>query len=347
MDSLSELVRLLAPSGTVDLHCRVAGAWSAHNAQAAPGHVPYHAILDGQADVSMGAEPVRVAAGDVLLFPHGAAHTLSGVHGGRTRAADARPVSSPDSHPDSHPDSSPDSSAEPGSESRHFNGVVTEVTVPGAAEPLDILCGTFVLGSSAGVLLRALPEMLCVKTGGNGDAGLGWLRGLIGMMHVEADAPAPGSAAIIADLSTALFTVLLRTLIAQGAVSHGVMALMADARMARAVDAVVRHPERPWTVDSLAEVCNMSRATLARRFAQLGITPLELVTTLRMERAARLLRRDGLSAAAVAEQCGYASQAAFGRVFTQHYGVGPGAYRRQQRELRSARATAQLSGDAA
>lgn len=312
MDSLSELVRLLAPSGTVDLHCRVAGAWSAHNAQAAPGHVPYHAILDGQADVAMGADSLRVAAGDVLLFPHGAAHTLSGVHGGKSRPA----------------------------ESRHFNGVVTEITVPGAAAPLDILCGTFMLGSSADVLLRALPEMLCVRTAGGGDAGLHWLRGLIGMMHVEADAPGPGSTAIIADLSTALFTVLLRTLIAQGAVSHGVMALMADARLARAVDAVVQHPEKPWTVDSLAEVCNVSRATLARRFAQLGITPLELVTTLRMERAARLLRKDGLSAAAVAEQCGYASQAAFGRVFTQHFGVGPGAYRRQQRELRSARGAA-------
>lgn len=325
MDSLSELVRLLAPSGTVDLHCRVAGAWSAHNAQAAPGHVPYHAILDGQADVSMDGERLRVAAGDVLLFPHGAAHTLSGVHGGSLRPANTR--------------------QEAGPESRHFNGVVTEVTVPGAAAPLDILCGTFVLGSAAGVLLRALPEMLRVETGGNGDAGLGWLRGLIGMMHVEADAPGPGSAAIIADLSTALFTVLLRTLIAQGAVSHGVMALMADVRMARAVDAVIRHPEQPWTVDSLAQVCNVSRATLARRFAQLGITPLELVTTLRMERAARLLRRDGLSAASVAEQCGYASQAAFGRVFAQHFGMGPGAYRRQHRERRNARAAAQPRGD--
>lgn len=321
MDSLSELVRLLAPSGTVDLHCRVAGAWSSHNAQAAPGHVPYHVILAGEAGVAVGKDRLQVGAGDVLLFPHGAAHTLSGM-----------------------PSSTPSTSRE----SRHFNGVVTEVTVPGAAAPLDILCGTFVLGSAAGVLLRAMPEMIRVRTeAGSDGANLGWLRGMIGMMHVEADAPGPGSAAIIADLSTALFTVLLRTLIAQGAVSHGVMALMADARMARAVDAVVRNPEQPWTVDALAEVCNVSRATLARRFAQLGITPLELVTTLRMERAARLLRRDGLSAAAVAEQCGYASQAAFGRVFTQHFGVGPGAYRRQHRELRSTRGAAGAEGASA
>ncbi|MNL67312.1 HTH-type transcriptional regulator YdeO [compost metagenome] len=68
------------------------------------------------------------------------------------------------------------------------------------------------------------------------------------------------------------------------------------------------------------------------------MTPLELVTTLRMERAARLLRQDGLSAAAVGEQCGYASQAAFGRVFAQHFGIAPGAYRRQHRVRRVAEA---------
>ncbi|MGO4277890.1 MULTISPECIES: cupin domain-containing protein [Cupriavidus] len=310
MDSLSELVRLLAPSGTVDLHCRVAGVWSTFNAQAAPGHVPYHVILEGEIEIAVGDGRLRATAGDVLLFPHGAAHTLIGLQAG-SRAVAA---------------------------SRHFNGVVTEVTVPGAAAPLDILCGTFVLGSSADVLLRTLPEVLCIGTDDpnlNGNAS--WLRGLIGMMHAEADRPRPGGAAIVADLSTALFTVLLRALIDRGGVSRGLIALMADARMARVVEAVVRAPEQPWTVDSLAALCNVSRATLARRFSQLGgMTPLELVTTLRMDRAARLLRQDGLSAAAVGEQCGYASQAAFGRVFAQHFGIAPGAYRRQHRARRAA-----------
>ena len=309
MDSLSELVRLLAPSGTVDLHCRVAGVWSTFNAQAAPGHVPYHVILEGEIEIAVGDGRLRATAGDVLLFPHGAAHTLIGLQAG-SRAVAA---------------------------SRHFNGVVTEVTVPGAAAPLDILCGTFVLGSSADVLLRTLPEVLCIGTDDpnlNGNAS--WLRGLIGMMQAEADRPRPGGAAIVADLSTALFTVLLRALIQRGGVSRGLIALMADARMTRVVEAVVRAPEQPWTVDSLAALCNVSRATLARRFAQLGgMTPLELVTTLRMDRAARLLRQDGLSAAAVGEQCGYASQAAFGRVFAQHFGIAPGAYRRQHRARRA------------
>lgn len=309
MDSLSELVRLLAPSGTVDLHCRVAGVWSTFNAQAAPGHVPYHVILEGEIEIAVGDGRLRATAGDVLLFPHGAAHTLIGLQAG-SRAVAA---------------------------SRHFNGVVTEVTVPGAAAPLDILCGTFVLGSSADVLLRTLPEVLCIGTDDpnlNGNAS--WLRGLIGMMHAESDAPRPGSAAIVADLSTALFTVLMRTIMARGGVAHSLFALMADARLAPAIAAIVRAPEQAWTLEDIAAECNMSRATLARHFTQVGgLTPLELVTTLRMERAARLLREGNLSAAAVAEQCGYASQAAFGRLFAQHFDVAPGAYRRAERERRA------------
>lgn len=322
MDSLSDFVRLLSPSGTVDLQCRVAGAWSAHNEQAAPGHVPYHVILDGNAELAVGREVVRLVAGDVLLFPHGAAHTLRAMHRGARQA----PTLS-------------------------FNGVVTEVLVEGAAEPLNILCGTFILSPSSTLLLRTLPEYLHVPTasanGGNGGASAGasaganagdsgWLRGLIGMMHAEASMPRPGSAAIVADLSTALFTVLMRTIMSRGSVAHTLFALLADARLAPAIEAIVRAPEQAWTLEGIAAVCNMSRATLARHFTQVGgVTPLELVTTLRMDRAARLLREGNLSAAAVAEQCGYASQAAFGRLFAQHFGVAPGAFRRAERDRRA------------
>jgi AraC family transcriptional activator of mtrCDE len=52
--------------------------------------------------------------------------------------------------------------------------------------------GTFVLGSSSDVLLRTLPEVLCIATTGPAEGDLAWLRGLIGMMHAEADQPRPG-----------------------------------------------------------------------------------------------------------------------------------------------------------
>ncbi len=322
MDSLSHLVRMLAPSGSVDLRCRFAGDWFVAHDPLPPGQVPYHVILEGRGRARIGRDTLELEAGDVLLFPRGAAHILRSIGGGDSEgpAFNSLPA-------------------------RHFNGVLTEVTLRGEGQPLDMLCGTFAVGGSGGALLRTLPEVLCVRTAQRADCA--WLAALIGMMRHESEASHPGGAAIIGELSTALFTVLLRALMAERGASHGLLALLGDARLSRAVEAVLREPAQPWTIASMAAVCNLSRATFARQFAQLsGLTPLELVTSLRMELAARLLSRENLSAERVSEQCGYASQAAFGRVFKQHYGVGPGAWRRQARDERAepGRAAAQLDG---
>jgi AraC family transcriptional activator of mtrCDE len=50
-----------------------------------------------------------------------------------------------------------------------------------------------------------------------------------------------------------------------------------------------------------------------------------------MEHAARLMVLKNLAARQAAEACGYASDAAFGRAFRQHFGVTPKAYRVQAR----------------
>lgn len=314
MDSLTELVRMLAPAGTVDLHCHFAGVWRVDHVLAPPGHLPYHIILEGQAIAEAGKKEMTLDAGDVLLFPHGSAHTLRSLRANTGKGGDQ---------------------AAPGERQTHFNGMLTEVRIPGEGPELDLLCGTFVLGLPGTMLLRHLPPVLRISTAGRADCA--WLDAMIGMMRNEAQAPEPGGTAVIGQLSTALLTLLLRALIAQGGVTHSVLALMADARMARAVDAVLKAPAEPWSVESLAQVCNVSRATFARRFTQLsGETPLQFVTTLRMELAARLLTQDRESAANIGEQCGYASEAAFGRAFKAYFGVGPGAFRLAARERRSA-----------
>ena len=303
MDSLSNLVRVLAPQGTLELHCRFAGGWLVDHGPALPGHLPYHVVLEGCGRVGVGTMVLDLVPGDIVLFPHGTAHTLRSLGAGN---CEPPPPGSPPQ--------------------RHFNGAVTELFHAEAGEKLDLLCGNFVLGTPGGLLLRTLPEMVCVHTAGRADCV--WLHSLTTMMRTEASAALPGTAAVIAQLSTALFTVLLRALMADGCVTQGLLALLADTRLSKAVDAVLAAPADTWTVATLAERCHMARATFAKRFTQVsGLTPLEVVTSLRMELAGRMLVQSNTTAGLVGERCGYASEAAFGRAFKLHFGTTPRAYR--------------------
>jgi AraC family transcriptional regulator, activator of mtrCDE len=300
MDSLSHLVRMLSPSGRVDLHCHLAGVWAAEHPTAPPGHVPYHVILGGKLRLRIGQRTQTFEAGDVLVFPQGVGHMLESVELNENETP-------------------------PGDQGQHhFNGVVTEIRSDGEGPPMDMLCGMFVMRETSSSLLRSLPEVVHIRSGERPA-----LRALLSMMRSESVDPKPGGSAVIDELSTALFTLLLRHLMAEQQLNGNVLAVLADPRMSRAVEAVLSRPAHPWTVGTLAEQAHLSRATFARRFAELGgMPPLEWVTTVRMELAARLLVREGMAANQVAERCGYASEAAFGRVFKKHYHSGPGAYRR-------------------
>jgi transcriptional regulator GlxA family with amidase domain len=62
-------------------------------------------------------------------------------------------------------------------------------------------------------------------------------------------------------------------------------------------------------VETLAEWCNMSPRTFARRFVlSIGVTPAAAVTALRLEAAAALLKSGGLPLKQVAAQCGFGSE---------------------------------------
>ena len=247
MDSLSNLVRVLAPQGSLELHCRFAGGWLVDHGPALPGHLPYHVVLAGCGRVGIGARELDLLPGDIVLFPHGAAHSVRSLGLGN---CEPPALSTPPE--------------------RHFNGAVTEVFHPDAGKPLetlDLLCGNFVLGTPGGLLLRTLPEVVCIHTAGRADCA--WLHSLTAMMRTEASAALPGTAAVIGQLSTALFTVLLRALMVDGGVTQGLLALLADARLCKAVDAVLAAPADTWTVATLAERCHMARATFAKVQAKL------------------------------------------------------------------------------
>jgi AraC family transcriptional activator of mtrCDE len=147
------------------------------------------------------------------------------------------------------------------------------------------------------------------------------------MLQEEAETPRGGSAAIIRQLASALFALLMRTWLEQAPAVPGLFGVLAERRLQAAINGMLAAPEKPWTLEELAEASHMSRATFARLFKQAAnATPADVLTQLRMARAAPAgpgrRRRVG-------EAVGYQSEAAFNRAFKRQYGVGPGAYRRR------------------
>jgi AraC-like DNA-binding protein len=104
------------------------------------------------------------------------------------------------------------------------------------------------------------------------------------------------------------------------------------AKISEAIALFFQSPQDPWTVASIAEEVDLSRATFAREFQRLvGQTPLAFLTQLRMKLATKYLTLDGESVAEVGERVGYKSEPAFTRAFKKHFGVPPGQYRHQTR----------------
>jgi transcriptional regulator GlxA family with amidase domain len=106
----------------------------------------------------------------------------------------------------------------------------------------------------------------------------------------------------------------------------------ADPRLAAALEAVHASAAKPWTVEDLARLCNMSRATFARVFHQaLGQAPMQYLTDWRMTLARDLLLAQEAPIDEIAAQTGYSTVYAFATAFRRHHGEPPRRW--QQREL--------------
>ncbi|WP_341319029.1 AraC family transcriptional regulator [Paraburkholderia sp. IMGN_8] len=312
MDTLSRLIDLARPQGSLDLRCLLTGGFDIDHAQMEAGVAPFHLVLDGACVVETAdGTQIPLSAGDFMLFPRGAAH--------RVRDVQQMPATAPLmlTHDGMLPLRRND---DDGGNSSH------------SGAGLDLLCGRFVYapGSSA-LLLNALPDPFHVSLGGVQQ--LGALQTLIALMRSESEQRQPGALAIVTALSHALFAMALRVHGERNASTSGVLALLADARLAASVQGMLAAPERAWTIAELGELAAMSRATYARHFNErAGMTVMDFLTQIRMTIACDLLQRTQRSAAEIGEAVGYQSEAAFGKAFAQSVGVTPGRYRRQPLE---------------
>jgi AraC family transcriptional activator of mtrCDE len=307
-DWLSHFLDLVPVSGQVEHHCLFGAPWRLELGTSAAGEMPYHIVLAGTAllDDPGGGPPVRLSAGDILILPRGIAHSL---HDG--------------------------SGAQPSTMRQRLGSAVPIDENDGEGERLDMLCGRFLLSPRHERLLRTyFPERFVARSDvGRAYAALSGTRSqlasLVGLMRVESSEENLGGHAMLNGLSAALFTLTMRLASETAEAPAGLLALAGHPRLAPALSALFRHPEREWTLPDLAALCGMSRATFVRHFQQrLGRSASDLLMDIRMTVAARELRSSNASAGAVAEAVGYQSEAAFQRAFKKHAGATPAQFRR-------------------
>jgi AraC-like DNA-binding protein len=89
---------------------------------------------------------------------------------------------------------------------------------------------------------------------------------------------------------------------------------------------------QPLVLKDVAAAHFLSGVQFSRRFqAAFGISPIDYLTSVRLEKARSLLEESETTIEHIAQQCGYESRNYFCRIFTKHMKLSPSHYRRIHR----------------
>lgn len=320
MDVLSDVLRAVRLTGAVYFDVRARAPWVAatpatpricNNVMPEFEHViAFHIMLDGWCWAQLEDQsepPIRMEAGDAVIFPDGEGHYMGpelGLRAEPNMELYYRPMDKP------------------------LPFVIREFG--GTGEPARFVCGY--LGCDArpfNPILDALPRMLHVRASSTGGV---MTNDLIRIALAEHEQPRAGGETILSKLSELMFLQAVRQYIDElPSESTGWLSGLRDRHISTALRHMHAKPEENWTLEMLAREAGMSRSAFAERFAEImGVPPMQYLANWRLQRAARLLEQPSISIAQAAAAVGYESEAAFNRAFKKQVGLPPGAWRRSR-----------------
>jgi AraC-like DNA-binding protein len=303
VDPLADVLDLSRVSGALMANVRAGAPWGLD--LPARSGASFHAITSGIAWLRVdGGDPVQLMPGDVFLLPTGARHRLSSQPGGECLPFDAalkERLMTPDG----------------------------DLRLGGGGAATTFVCAAFDYDLDvAQPLMSLLPPVIHVPAD---PVARRDVAAIVELLATEVGARRPGSRAAAARLIDALLIAALRAWLERdsGGEPPSWLRALNDPALARVIALLHERPAEPWTVASLAGEVHLSRATLARRFAEeVGEPPLTYLARWRMHLAAERLRHSSDTVETIARDVGYTSEYAFNRAFSRHRGQPPGRYRR-------------------
>ncbi len=316
MDALSETLRVVRLVGAIFINARFTAPWcyqSPHADSAAPILEPgaervviFHLITEGECYVEMDDQPpVRLTAGDVVVFPQGDAHRMTSKPG------------------------------LPPAAGKRLDAVLTrrprQLAYGGGGPATRLICGYLACDARlARILLSGLPSLVRTNVRGS-NAGV-WLEASVRYALAEARSPRPGGAGVLAKLAEVLVIEVLRLYMNEQRDGRtGWLAGVGDRIVGAALNSLHKSPADAWTLEKLARAAGTSRSVLAERFQHLvGSSPMQYLTQWRMLLAANFLCHSNVPLARIAEDVGYRTDTAFIRAFRREFGSPPATWRRTQ-----------------
>src|SRR5690606_18316560 len=265
-----------------------------------------YVLLHGQAQLKfMDGSLLELQQGDLVLLPAGTAHRLSCPDS--TDFSEYLPINPffP-THSQQCVDLNPDQSAE-------------HSFILAIRSSMDI--------QMAKPLLSALPKHLHIQHI-LGDTAPEWLEIGLQFLAQETQQQRPGRDKILDHLVSILLIECVRDHILNLEDASSWLNALSHPELSNALAVIHGKPEQPWTVESLAGQCHMSRSKFAQLFTQVvGEPPLAYLQQHRLRLAAQYLRNSGFSIQQIAYLVGYSFETAFSQSFKKQFEQTPTRYR--------------------
>jgi AraC-like DNA-binding protein len=306
VDALSDVLNTIHFKSTVYCHAELTAPWGVRM-NSHPGHVGFLMVMRGGCLLEREGQSgyTSMAAGDLVLSPMGAAYSI--------KDAPVSPVV------DLMSVITPEAAAK------------KKLVLGGGGTSTNLILGCSEFQTSGqNPFFNSLPDILHVKA--EDLQSEPWLDMTFRFLAAETSNERQGASVIISRLADLLFIQGVRAYISRlkdCPQSTGWLKALADPQIGQALSLIHANPESPWTVALLAAAVSMSRSSFAARFTQLMQTsPVEYVTSWRMQKAEDLLKQGSINPSEIASLIGYQSEAAFRKAFKRETGVTPGAVRK-------------------
>jgi AraC-like DNA-binding protein len=302
MDVLADVLAITRMGATVVAQAELVPPWGLEIDPVAEAHV--HVVQRGACWLCTSVERrhVRLDAGDVVLIRGGVGHAI---------------CDDPQTPPQPHQ-----------AVLEAMPGRLARLPASRAHETTVVLCAKYLfqhVGSHP--LTSLLPPLIHLP--GHEAARHVQLQLLLQLIRHETLQAGSGTELVVPRLVDTLLVYVVRAWLDGHPVgAGGWFGALRDPAITKALSLMHGRPDAHWSVEGLAEQTAQSRATFARRFAELvGETPVAYLTRWRMCLAAKLLSDSALSLDEIASRVGYETAAALSKAFRRSHACSPGRYR--------------------